>query len=90
MASAHSAPPAQAGGLIPIRILGQSAGWGSSGSVIVADVKGFFRKEGLQLELVYLPIEKYTMALESGVTDFLPNADCIYCYSACKFDPHME
>jgi ABC-type nitrate/sulfonate/bicarbonate transport system substrate-binding protein len=78
LATLPSRRPAWGRELVPIRILGQASGWGSSESVIVADVKGFFRKEGLQLELVYLPIEKYTMALESGVTDFSPNADYIY------------
>lgn len=64
--------------LIPIRIFDSVNRWGSFETVLVADAKGFFRKEGLQLELVKLPPEQYTIAIDSGVTDFSPTADYIY------------
>ncbi|WBJ98506.1 ABC transporter substrate-binding protein [Methylocystis parvus] len=70
--------PARASELIPVRILGSGNGWSASEIVILAEENGFFRREGLRLDLVLLPAERLTIALEGGITDFVPNAYYIY------------
>lgn len=70
--------PTRASDLIPLRILGSGGGWIASEIVILAEEKGFFRKEGLLLDLVILPAERLTIALDGGITDFVPNAHYIY------------
>jgi ABC-type nitrate/sulfonate/bicarbonate transport system substrate-binding protein len=70
--------PTRASDLTPVRILGSGNGWNASEIVILAEEKGFFRKEGLRLELILLPAERLTIALDAGVTDFVPNAYYIY------------
>ncbi|QGM97565.1 ABC transporter substrate-binding protein [Methylocystis parvus] len=70
--------PTRAGDLLPLRILGSGNGWAASEIVILAEEFGYFRKEGLKLDLVLLPAERLTVALEGGITDFVPNAHYIY------------
>ena len=72
-ASADTAPP-----LITFRMLDQPQLWACMESIVVADKKGFFEREGLKLEYVPLPPEQYTVSLDSGVTDFAPCADYAY------------
>lgn len=69
---------ARSSNLIPLRIMGSGNGWSASEIVILAEENGFFRKEGLRLDLVLLPAERLTIALEGGITDFVPNAYYIY------------
>jgi ABC-type nitrate/sulfonate/bicarbonate transport system substrate-binding protein len=70
--------PTRGSDLIPLRILGSGTGWGSSEIVTIADEKGFFRNEGLALDLILLPAEELTIALDAGITDFVPNSYYIY------------
>jgi len=70
--------PTQVNDLIPLRILGTGSGWSASEIVIMAENKGFFKKEGLILEQVILPSEELTIALDAGITDFVPNSYYIY------------
>src|ERR1700760_1210500 len=44
----------------------------------VADAKGFFKAEGVDLERVQLPPDQYTVAIDAGRTDFAPYADYAY------------
>jgi ABC-type nitrate/sulfonate/bicarbonate transport system substrate-binding protein len=44
----------------------------------VADAKGFFKAEGIDLERVQLPPDQYTVAIDAGRTDFAPYADYAY------------
>ncbi len=67
-----------AGALIPFRVFDTARRFNSFESIIAADKKGFFRNEGLQLELVPLAPDQYTVAFDSGITDFSPTADYIY------------
>lgn len=69
---------ARSANLIPLRIMGSGNGWSASEIVIIAEEFGFFRKEGLRLDLIILPAERLTIALEGGITDFIPNAYYIY------------
>lgn len=52
--------------------------WNGYELLFLADRKGYFKEQGLQLELVPLPIDQYTIAVDSGVTDFALSADYIY------------
>jgi ABC-type nitrate/sulfonate/bicarbonate transport system substrate-binding protein len=70
--------PTRGSDLIPLRILGSGTGWGSSEIVTIADEWGFLRKEGLALDLILLPAEELTIALDAGITDFVPNSYYIY------------
>jgi NitT/TauT family transport system ATP-binding protein len=70
--------PSRGSDLVPLRILGTGAGWSASEIVIVAEENGFFRKEGLALDLVLLPPEQLTIALDAGITDYVPNSYYIY------------
>ncbi|MBG0808282.1 ABC transporter substrate-binding protein [Methylosinus sp. H3A] len=58
--------------------MGSGNGWSASEIVVLAEEFGFFRKEGLRLDLIILPPERLTIALEGGITDFIPNAYYIY------------
>lgn len=78
LGSAIRQHPTRGSDLIPVRVLGSGAGWSASEIVILAEEKGFFRKEGLSLDLIILPAEKLTIALDAGITDFIPNAAYIY------------
>lgn len=78
LASGGKPHPARASALIPVRVLGSGAGWNASEIVIMAEEKGFFRREGLALDIIIMPAEQLTIALDAGVTDFIPNAAYIY------------
>lgn len=52
--------------------------WNGYELLFLADKKGYFKEQGLKLELVPLPIDQYTIAVDSGVTDFALSADYIY------------
>lgn len=60
------------------RVLDSPKRWLNYELLFLADAKGYFKEQGLKLELVPLPIEQYTVAIDSGVTDFALSADYIY------------
>jgi sulfonate transport system substrate-binding protein len=78
LASLTQPRPARAAGLIPIRIADTPKRWGGFETVLVADAKGFFRAEGLELELVPLPPDQSTVAIDTGIVNFSPTADYLY------------
>jgi len=71
------AQKARASGLIPVRMLDTPGRYTSSEAIYVAEAKGFFRAEGLALELVPLQ-QQSSWAFNSGAIDFSASADYIY------------
>ncbi|WP_165769426.1 ABC transporter substrate-binding protein [Arboricoccus pini] len=64
--------------LKPVRIIDSPGRWASYELIFVADSNGLFKEQGLALELIPLPPDQYTVALDSGVTDFAPASDYAY------------
>ncbi|ALM82865.1 hypothetical protein ASB57_07790 [Bordetella sp. N] len=52
--------------------------WNGYELLFLAQQEGLFKQHGIELELVQLPIDQYTIAVQSGVTDFALSADYIY------------
>lgn len=61
-----------------VRVQDMPKRWNGYELLFLAQKKGLFEEFGLQLELVPLPIDQYTMAVDSGVVDFALSADYIY------------
>ncbi|WP_180970381.1 ABC transporter substrate-binding protein [Burkholderia sp. WAC0059] len=61
-----------------IRVMDVPKRWIGYELLFLADHQGYFAEQGLALELVSLPIDQYTVAIASGVTDFALSADYIY------------
>jgi ABC-type nitrate/sulfonate/bicarbonate transport system substrate-binding protein len=75
-----STTSARADGLLPIRVIDSpQLPWSNGFELIdVADAKGFFKAEGLDLVRVSLPADQYTVAIDGGITDVAPYADYAY------------
>jgi len=61
-----------------VRVQDMPKRWNGYELLFLAQKKGLFEEFGLQVELVPLPIDQYTMAVDSGVVDFALSADYIY------------
>lgn len=77
-ASISLAPAQEAKPLKTFRVQDMPKRWNGYELLFLADKKGYFAEQGLELELVPLPIDQYTIAVDSGVTDFALSADYIY------------
>lgn len=65
--------------LQPVKILDPRWSWPNGYELVdVADAQGFFKKHGLQVEWISVPLDQYTTALSAGITDFAPYADYAY------------
>ena len=80
LAGSTAIVPAFAEDLLPIRVIDSpQLPWSNGFELIdVADAKGFFKAEGLDLIRVPLPPDQYTVAIDSGLTDVAPYADYAY------------
>ncbi len=75
----HGAASAQAPkGLQKFRVQDMPKRWNGYELLFLAEKKGYFVEQGLQLELVPLPIDQYTAAIDNGLVDFALSADYIY------------
>lgn len=77
---ALAGPAAHAGDeLQPVKILDPRWSWPNGYELVdVADAQGFFKKHGLKVEWISVPLDQYTTALSAGITDFAPYADYAY------------
>jgi len=76
--SASAARAAGTATLKTFRVMDIPKRWIGYELLFLAERKGYFTEQGLKLELVPLPIDQYTVAVDSGVTDFALSADYIY------------
>ncbi|MGD0152815.1 MAG: ABC transporter substrate-binding protein [Thermacetogeniaceae bacterium] len=65
-----------------IRVFYNPTWTGTFDLLLVADAKGFFKDEGLDVEWVNLSNDQYTAALDSGKIDFAPGAGYTYFINA--------